>query len=232
MANNNSTQSSKPDSSASAILSALETANIGIPAVQAALTVPVAGTALSEPTRPEVKSVTAISAARVTSDIAMAKTEKVVAAAEGFFEQYSAAISKLSTTTQMRFTRLAAYLDAMKPGKPLNDRTGANYQRVLLDVMVSIINTEEDFNTAFGILVRVFMQNRTGCFADTHAGRFVHALPGSTEERQAFQRLINLLVVLGGLDDVTLLARQVNIQHATAYLISPAGRERLIAWIG
>lgn len=193
---------------------------------------PVAGTPVAVPVRPMVQSVVTVTPAQVANDIVTAKVEKVTVTAEGIFAQYSVSISKLSTSTQMRFTRLAAYLDAMKPGKPLNDQMGASYQRILLDVVTGIINSEEDFNSAFGILVQVFKQHRTGCFADTHAGRFIHAFPGSTDERQAFQRLINLMSVLSGLTEVTLVSRQVNLQHATAFMVSPAGRERLIAWIG
>lgn len=198
----------------------------------ATLTVPETGVPASEVTRPVVQTAAIVTPAKVTEDIATAKVENVTVTTEGIFAQYTDTIAKLSVSTQMRFTRLAAYLDAMKPGKPLTDASGAAYQRLLLDVIVGIINSEEDFNTAFGVLVQIFKQNRAGCFADTHAGRFVHALPGGSEERHAFQRLMNLMAVLGSLTDVTLIRKQVNLQHATAFMVTPAGRERLIAWFG
>lgn len=194
------------------------------------LNVPVVGTPVTEPVRPVVQSVVTVTPKQVVADIVASKVEKPTATVEGFFNEYTGAISKLSVSTQMRFTRLAAYLNAMKPGKPMGNDEGASYQRLLLDVLTGIINSEEDFSTAFGILVQVFKQNRKGCFADTHAGRFMHNLPGSTEERLAFQRILSMMLVLGSLEDVTLVRRQVNLQHATAFVISAEGRERLIAW--
>lgn len=218
---------------ADAILAlAAEAEAIAAATKDATVTVPETGVPASEVTRPVVQTAAVVTPAKVTEDIATAKVEKVTATAEGIFTQYTDTIAKLSVSTQMRFTRLAAYVDAMKPGKPLTDSAGAAYQRMLLDVLVGIINSEEDFNTAFGVLVQIFKQNRAGCFADTHAGRFVHALPGSSEERHAFQRLMNLMAVLGSLNDVTLIRKQVNLQHATAFMVTPAGRERLIAWFG
>lgn len=172
-------------------------------------------------------------AAVIAAGAAVKESIKETVKPAGVLGAYANEIAKLGMIAQMRLEHISEYVVAMAPNKPMKAETGAMWQKRFLTNVVALINDPTDFPTTFGILIRIIADNKKGCFSLTNAARFAEVLPGTTQDREGFRRIINMLLVIASTADSGQAAlKQLNLTFSTQYLITQAGRESIQAWLG
>ncbi len=90
---------------------------------------------------------------------------------------------------------LAKYLDVMAPGKPMDSKTGARNQFAIHRLLSNVCNMTSGFKEAWDAVLAVFLANKDGAMNERYIFRFAEELPGSVEDHNAFQRLLNLIIL-------------------------------------
>ena len=151
---------------------------------------------------------------------------------------YADKISKLSTSAQFPFATLLNYICDADLRKPNTDTTMGNLQKRLFGAYRGILeNNPKEFPTTFGLLVAIVRENRKGVFSDLAIGRATYNFNGSSQERQAFESITNLLLVLADDPSMKTIKKQVNldatfdVEYATG--VDLVGiKNRVKNWIG
>lgn len=141
----------------------------------------------------------------------------------------------LSPRAQALFEDLEAYLVAMDPKKPADDRKGATNQARLFRIIQAITNLQEDFRPAFIALLRKFDEHGKdgGALHPLNVFRFFPSVPLGDDERLAFRNLLNLLTKLASPKSRQLMLGQINLPATLNNpAISEAGRQRIESFFG
>lgn len=120
------------------------------------------------------------------------------------------------------------YIDAMKPGKAVNPTEGAHQQVVLYRTLQNIINGEQpNFKLLFATVLKIIDENSKTVFSGTHIFRFIDQVVLNAEDRQAFLRIVNLLMTGAAVEGRQSAMRHVDFQRSLQYGVTEEGRVRI-----
>lgn len=145
----------------------------------------------------------------------------------------SAAQATASIGGKLALDQIADYIEAMRPNHPIAPEDGARYQFILYRSLTAIINNlDEDFNSVFSAVLKLFILHREGVFHQTYVFRFYENIPLSETDRKAFLRLVNLIKVMAPVKGRDLARRQVNFQNSLEFGVTDIGRQRIESYFG
>ena len=109
-------------------------------------------------------------------------------------------MDSLSPLGQTAFYQIQEYMDAMAPGRPMNEVEGVKHQVKLYRALDIVFNrlSDEDFRKFYPALLYLFHEygdEVNGVFSMVHVYRFPEYLTLSTVEQDTFHRLLNMMIV-------------------------------------
>lgn len=109
-------------------------------------------------------------------------------------------MDSLSPLGQTAFYQIQEYMDAMAPGKLMNEVEGVKHQVKLYRALDIVFNrlSDEDFRKFYPALLYLFHEygdEVNGVFSMVHVYRFPEYLTLSTVEQDTFHRLLNMMIV-------------------------------------
>ena len=109
-------------------------------------------------------------------------------------------MDSLSPLGQTAFYQSQEYMDAMAPGRPMNEVEGVKHQVKLYRALDIVFNrlSDEDFRKFYPALLYLFHEygdEVNGVFSMVHVYRFPEYLTLSTVEQDTFHRLLNMMIV-------------------------------------
>lgn len=127
---------------------------------------------------------------------------------------------------------LESYAQDMRAGILVQDQIGGKYQKFLLTALSNVISktTHDEFEEVFGKVLKMFEEDKTGCFGEMYVFRFMAHTPMEEKQREAFANLVNLLKLLAPVQGRELALKQVNLNHALALEVSELGRSRVMEY--
>ena len=123
--------------------------------------------------------------------------------------------------------QLTSYADAVNPKKAITEVSGAQWQKHLYDVMISILNEPDPavFRVKWTTLLKFFHDNKTNLFNPSYAYRFINKWTGSNSEYENFRKLMWVAMTTS---DVT--SKQVKINMDKLDGLTPDQKNRLVSF--
>lgn len=151
----------------------------------------------------------------------------------GEFDSMVQKLRSIGTPAEVQLvTALESYVEAMKPGRPIDPTPGVNQQYKLWIALRRVIedSATQEFNKLWGIVVAYFRQHQKGVFNGQYVNRFAEYWTRTDDELFAFQQLTNLLGIV--VTDRQNLTKIVSIHKVVEKNFSEVGRGRLIQMYG
>lgn len=125
-------------------------------------------------------------------------------------------------------TALDSYVDAMKPGRPIEGTAGVTQQYKLWTALHRVIEESptQEFNKLWNVVVAYFREYQKGVFNGQYVNRFSEFWTRGEDELYAFQQLTNLLGLAA--TDRQNLTKLVSIHKVVEKKFTEVGRGRLI----
>ena len=125
-------------------------------------------------------------------------------------------------------TALDSYVDAMKPGRPIEGTAGVTQQYKLWTTLHRVIEESptQEFNKLWNVVVAYFREYQKGVFNGQYVNRFAEFWTRGEDELYAFQQLTNLLGLAA--TDRQNLTKLVSIHKVVEKKFTEVGRGRLI----
>jgi len=135
---------------------------------------------------------------------------------------------------------LHTYHEKMHPRMPITPEAGERHQKTLYRAIRRIIDETEpsEFEKAFQYLLHFIRKHRETTFQEAYIYRFTEAAPGTglnvssfeSGDRQAFQSIINLLLLIENPATRPLISRQVDLTKSLASF-SEHGRQKVLSFL-
>lgn len=139
----------------------------------------------------------------------------------------------VSVSTKLSLQTMIDYILKMAPKKPIAVSDGVRQQVALYRAITNLINNAgEDFNKAFGAVLRAVHEGRNGVFHEIHLFRFMEHIDLPQQDRQAFARLLNLIKLTADPKARQIALKQVDLTGTLSHGISEAGRQRTFSFFG
>lgn len=199
-----------------------------------------------EPTPPiqtEIKSGTV--ALKATADVGAATTAKAIEEVK-VAKAVNAGEVVLSTEMEKLITRIkdtnnniainaidavVKYMVDMAPGKTMDTSTGVAHQISLFRAIRSIIDfSGNEFQLTFVALLRLFDEHKNGVFHERCIFRFMENITLNTDDRRAFERIINLIKIAAPVQGRAEALKQVNMQKTLQYTFTDIGKNRVLGF--
>ena len=128
--------------------------------------------------------------------------------------------------------RLASYANDMAPRRPLTAEAGARHQVALYRALQAIINRSPDeyFDQLFTAVLKFSEAHQDDVFHETNVFRFMDSVQLSKDEMQGFQRLLNLIKVLGPTKGRAAAIKQIDFGNSLRYGLTETGRQRILRY--
>lgn len=138
-------------------------------------------------------------------------------------------LKSVPSTNQTDINRILMYIGRMKPGRPIDSKTGVNEQVALYRSIQNIINRQEDYFTQlFTALLYLFQAEGTGALGDRYRMRFMDSVTLHAGDRKGFQYLTQMLHMLADLQSRDVMMSQINMELALQNGLTPDGRTRVL----
>lgn len=141
--------------------------------------------------------------------------------------------AKFSPTVTMAFSTIDEYIVAMAKQKPVTVEEGSRQQVKLFRAISTIINhSGDEFEAAFTTLLKLFEEHANGVFAETHLFRFFEVIQLQEADRKAFQRILNLIKLMGPVKSRQVARNQVDFARSLEFGFSEEGKQKVMAYFG
>lgn len=147
------------------------------------------------------------------------------------FEDGLAELKKTGTVGQKSLiAALDQYRERMAPGKPVSDDDGAKYQYALWKTIQTTIDFSavDEFKSLWALLLGYFNHYKKGALHDQYIYRFSEYWVYSLDDLDAFQRILNLILLTRDPSTREKGLRQQNFDRTLQLGLTEAGRQRLI----
>lgn len=147
------------------------------------------------------------------------------------FQKKLAEVLAKGTVEQVSLiTKLNAYIEEMKPGKPMSGDQGVIFQHQLWrTIFTTVENSPADqFKNLWSIILAFFHEYADGVFHESYVYRFSESWKFSKIELDGFQRIINLLKVSANPKTRGETTKQVDLDKTLSLPFSEEGRNRLL----
>lgn len=182
-------------------------------------------TQATEPSGQVINNASAVGAKENQKSKEQSKQEAAPATSNTLIEQ----LKKLGDRTALNaIDGIKQYIDAMKPGKIVDPTEGARQQVVLYRTLQNVINGEQlNFKLLFATVLKIIDENSATVFSGTHIFRFIDQVVLNAEDRQAFLRIVNLLMTGAAVEGRQAAMRHVDFQRSLQYGVTEEGRVRI-----
>jgi hypothetical protein len=124
---------------------------------------------------------------------------------------------------------LETYVVTMAPGKLNEDSTIHRLQIQLWGIIKNTLETEENFDNNWKLLVSYFRQYRDGALGGSSPFRGLDNIKGiSSEQNQAFMNVLNLLIVTAGLTNKKDVSKHTRLDKSITSIFKESVRQRVI----
>ena len=123
--------------------------------------------------------------------------------------------------------QLTSYADSVNPKKAITEASGAQWQKHLHDVMISILDEPDPavFRVKWTALLKFFHANKANLFNPSYAYRFINKWTGSNSEYENFRKLMWVAMTTS---DVT--SKQVKINMDKLDGLTSDQKNRLVSF--
>jgi hypothetical protein len=123
------------------------------------------------------------------------------------------------------------YMENMKPKKPISHTDGARHQVSLYRALMKAINNlDDDFALVFTTILRLFNEHRDGVFHDAYVFRFMESVSLPVQDRQAFQRVLNLLKAAADPSTRAAALKQTDFEKTMEHGFTDQGRQNILTY--
>lgn len=127
---------------------------------------------------------------------------------------------------------LESYVRNMAPGVGILPEQGANQQTVLWKLISNICERNpEEFETLFSLVLLFLEEYQDGVFNERYIHRFAEALSISSDQINAFQRIITLMKMVANPKTRRLALKQINLEAALSVGFSEEARQRILYFV-
>lgn len=124
---------------------------------------------------------------------------------------------------------LDTYVATMAPGKINEDSTVHRLQMQLWNVIKNTLETEENFENNWKLLISYFREYRDGALGGSSPYRGLDNIKGiSSEQNQAFMNVLNLLLVTAGLTNKKDVSKHTRLDKSITSIFKESVRQRVI----
>lgn len=129
--------------------------------------------------------------------------------------EFVEAMDVVKSQTKSALYQVLAYCDAMAPGKPQTEKSIQQQQLGLLSNLFTILNAEDkNFPVAYRALLSIVNANKKGAFRVESRARGLNTVAIETIDNKQMRfltRIVDLLCVNAGINDVDLVKQHINI---------------------
>ncbi len=145
------------------------------------------------------------------------------------FAEVDRLLVNVPAANQTGLLRLMDYIETMNPKRPMDEKTGARAQAMLFKVLQNTINREDvHFRQIFSAILALFEVEPTGVFKEVNLFRFMDQVELSQTDRKAFERILNLIKVMGPKKSRAQAIKQVSFENSLRYGLTEQGRQRVL----
>lgn len=139
-----------------------------------------------------------------------------------------------SVMAKSLYATIETYIQAIPPRTPIEPATLVQQQVYLYRAITGIINKleGEEFTQAWSWLLACFFEYRKDVFGERHVYRAMEEITLSPDDRKAFQRLLNLLILTCEPASRAIALRQIDMPKTLALGVTEPGRQRIHAYYG
>lgn len=129
---------------------------------------------------------------------------------------------------------VVSYIAAVPPRTPIDPATLVQQQVYLYRAIAGMINKleGEEFTQVWSWLLACFNVHRHGVFGERHVFRAMEEITLSPDDRKAFQRLLNLLILTCEATSRAYALRQIDMTKTLALGLTEPGRQRIHGFYG
>lgn len=126
---------------------------------------------------------------------------------------------------------LNEYAVQMAPRRPVTDAKVIEQQKLLYEALQKTINDSgDDFFKLMKTVLAFFEEHKNGVFHETRVFRGFDNITLSSEDRVAFQRLLNLFKLVANPQSRKLALKQVDLVASLQYGLTEHGRNRMMSF--
>lgn len=126
---------------------------------------------------------------------------------------------------------LARYVEEMRPGKPMDTKTGAANQTALWNTIKFVIAREgSEFTEMYSTLLKVVHENREGCFNERYVYRFHDVLSMSGEQMRLYRRVMHLLMTTCNPKTRAIGLKQLDFKSVLADMVDNNAQQRIVGY--
>lgn len=140
----------------------------------------------------------------------------------------------VSASSRLVITELKDYIEKMSTKARLSAAEGGQVQTMLHHILIQAINTKaEEFETVFGMVMKLIRANLKGAFSDASVHRYTPHVALPPVQAATLRYLVNALVALADPSPAVrqIAKRQINIEQALgSRQIKEDARQRVLAF--
>ena len=145
------------------------------------------------------------------------------------FPEVDRLLKNVPATNQTGILRIMDYIAAMHPKRPMDEKSGARAQAMLYKVLQNTINREDEhFRAIFSAILMLFEVEPTGVFKEVNLFRFMDQVELTQSDRKAFERILNLIKVMGPKEGRAQAVKQVSFDNSLRFGLTEQGRQRVL----
>lgn len=135
----------------------------------------------------------------------------------------------LSSIARSAVAVFEEYAVKMKPDLPQLEAQAIRYQVGLYRAITNTINkNSQDFNKAWGLLLKIFNDNKDGAFSERALYRYMSNITLSQDQCVAFRRITVLMRQTAPVDGRGRVVKMIDLNRVLEKDITPEGRQRVI----
>ncbi len=150
------------------------------------------------------------------------------------FEAKIADLKKTGTEAQKAvIATIERYMENMSVIRPTTPTEGAMYQGQLAWLLNNVTHRYgADFKPAWSLILEYFNEYKDGVFGERHVYRFFEQSNMGAQQIEAFQRLVNLIILTANPKTRKESLKQVDIERTLAVGFDETARQNLLAFYG
>lgn len=126
---------------------------------------------------------------------------------------------------------IKTYLTEMKPGRQMSSQTGGQHQVMLFRALQTAVNlVDTDFQLLFATILKIADEHKEGAFSSEYLFRFTDTVKLSANDRQAFLRIINLIVLTAPISGRRTAVGHVDMTRTLEFGFTEDGKRRLLTF--
>lgn len=162
---------------------------------------------------------------------AVAKESTVAAPKLSAFEKKIADVMEKGTSREKGLVNfMTGYLNAMAPGKPIDEKAGAAQQGQFIRTFVNVCQHDDGFKGCMDLLIAYFVEHKDGALHERYAFRFTEYMTQSPENISAFTAMVNMFKIAASITNKREIVKHVDLSRSLNATYNEAARQRVIGY--